>query len=121
MATKFRRIEVTIDQATNTLTSEIDLGKGGKLQGIYMPASWTTADLTLQAASETGGTFLDVYDDAATEASIGAAASRYLSLYPDVFAGIRFIKIRSGTTATPVQQGAARTLILDIEINDGRV
>jgi hypothetical protein len=121
MAKKFKRLEVTIDQSSNSITSEIDLGKGGKLQGIYMPAAWTAANLTLQASDSSGGTFRDVYDDAGTEEVITAAASRYISLYPDVFAGVRYIKIRSGTTSTPVNQGAARTLILDIEVNDGRL
>jgi hypothetical protein len=121
MAVKYKRLEVTIDQSSNQITSEIDLGKGGKLQGIYMPAAWTTAAITLQASDASGGTFRDVYDNAGTEESITAAASQYISLYPDTFAGVRFIKIRSGTSATPVTQAAARTLILDIEVNDGRL
>lgn len=121
MSVKYRRLDVTIDQSSNSISAEIDLGKGGKLQGIYMPAAWTTADITLQAASSSGGTFLDVYDDAGTEASISAAASRYITLYPDQFAGVRFIKIRSGTTGTPVNQAAARSLVLDIQVDDGRL
>ena len=99
------------------LTGEINLGKSGVLQGIIIPSAWTAANLTLQISDsdKTGGTFVDVYDDAGVEGVIIAAASRCLALYPDQFVGARFIKLRSGTTGTPVNQGAERTLILLIE------
>ncbi len=114
---KFRTISAVIDQSSNQITAEIDLGESGVLQGIIMP-SWTAANLTFQVAGETdsgSGVHVDSYDDLGVESLVVAAADRHLSLDPDQFAGARYIKIRSGTTGTPVTQAAARTLILLIE------
>lgn len=96
-----------------SLSSEVDLG-GYALTAIQMPTAWTAASLTFQAATASGGTFQDVYDDLGNEITVQAAASRCIGI--DAVAGalapLRFIKIRSGTSATPVNQGADRTLIL---------
>ncbi|MFQ5850898.1 MAG: hypothetical protein ACE5JU_09955 [Candidatus Binatia bacterium] len=99
--------------AAASLSGEIDL-EGFKIIGIVMPAAWTAANLTFQAADVTGGTFQDVFDDAGTEVTVTVAAARYIGLdatMPEL-AGIRFLKIRSGTSAVPVNQAAARTLTL---------
>ena len=79
-----------------------------------MPAAWTAAGLTFQAASESEGTFNDVYDDAGTELSIAADASRVV-VNKDLMQklkGLQYVKIRSGTTGTPVVQIDERTLTL---------
>lgn len=78
--------------------------------GIYMPASWTAAAITLQA-SDDGSTWYDVYNDG-TEVSITAAAGQYIALDSSLFLGIRQLKVRSGTSATPVNQAAERTVKL---------
>lgn len=76
---------------------------------IQMPASWTTANLTFQASFD-GTTFADMYDEAGTEVTISGAASRFIILEPARWLGVRYFKIRSGTSAAPVSQGAARTI-----------
>jgi hypothetical protein len=82
------------------------------LVGLIMPGTWTAADLTLQGAGENDETaFLNVYDKDGTEVTIDAAASRYILLEPGKFAGIKQLKIRSGTSGTPVNQGGARTIV----------
>jgi hypothetical protein len=84
----------------------------GFLVGLILPATWTTANLTLQAAGENDeSTFQNVYDQAGTEVTITAAASRYVILEPAKFAGIKKLKIRSGTSGTPVAQAAARSIV----------
>jgi len=92
------------------LTDVIDL-KQNIITAIQIPAAWTAANLTFQASSTRTGTFADVFDAAGNELTAVAAASRVivdlLELSP-----IRFLKIRSGTTGTPVNQGAERTLNL---------
>lgn len=96
-----------------SLSAEVDL-EGFKLIAIEMPAAWTAANLTFQASSVTGGTFANVHDDAGVEVAVTAAASRVIGLdatLPDLTA-IRFLKIRSGTSGVPVNQGAERTLTL---------
>lgn len=92
-----------------SLSSAIDLDENG-IVALQMPSAWTAANLTFQGSYD-GVTFADVYDSAGTELSVTAAASRYIVLTPATFAGLRHLKVRSGTTGTPVNQGAARTII----------
>lgn len=84
--------------------------------GIYMPSSWTTADLTFQVADTNAdgdaGTYVDFYTDDGSEYTVQAAASRYISIDPNRFAGVAWLKVRSGTTGTPVNQDADRTVKL---------
>lgn len=113
MHTARKTIEVTID-ASASLSSEVDLG-GYRLSAIHMPADWTAAGITFEAAVESGGTFQDVHDDGGTEVSITASDSQVLVLSKDVaenMEALRFIKVRSGTSAAAVAQAAARTLTL---------
>ena len=93
-----------------SLSEEIDLGGYG-LAAIEMPAAWTAANLTFQAASASAGTFKNVYDAAGNQLTVTADASRVLTDIPEL-APLRFIKIRSGTSGTPVNQGAERTITL---------
>lgn len=97
---------VTIASGSTT-SSAIDL-YGTTLVGIFMPSSWTTANLTLKASSD-NSTFEDVYDSAGTLKTLTAAASHYIMLDPSNYAGIRHLKLVS--TAT---QGADRTLTLAV-------
>jgi len=76
---------------------------------IIMPAEWTAANLTLQTSSD-GTTFNNLYNEDGTEVLIQAAASRSILLYAGNYLGIAFIKVRSGTSGSPVAQGAARNI-----------
>jgi hypothetical protein len=78
--------------------------------GIIMPASWTTAGLSF-AVSVDDTNFYPLQDMSA-EVTAAAAAGQYIALLPSTFIGIVSLKIRSGTAGSPVNQGAARTLIL---------
>jgi len=84
---------------------------GWTLIGIDMPASWTAANLTLQASVD-NSTWDDVFDFLGTEVTITAAASRFILLNPADFVSVRYLKVRSGTSGTPVNQGGARTITL---------
>jgi len=103
-------VTATIAESAS-LSGEINL-KGGRLFAIVMPAAWTTANLTFQAATLQGGTYNDVYDEDGTEVAVTAAASRLIILEPARWLGVRNLKVRSGTTGTPVNQAAARSVIL---------
>ncbi len=98
---------------TESLSGVVDLG-GHALVGIIMPAAWTAAALTFQASNASGGTYANVYDDSAVEVTVQAAASRAIAVDMAALklAPWRYIKIRSGTSATPVAQEAERTLTL---------
>jgi hypothetical protein len=104
-------VTIAIDAS---LSDEADL-EGYTLVGIHMPAAWTAAGLSFQVATISGGTFCDAYDDAGTEVTVSAAASRYIGLTSAdalCLSAARFLKVRSGTTGTPVNQAAARTITL---------
>jgi hypothetical protein len=98
---------------SGTLSAAIDVGEGG-LVAIQMPSGWDAAALTFKASNDLGGTYADVFDGSTglvlTVASTAAAASQYIVLNAGTFAGIRYLKIQSGTTGSPVTQTAARTL-----------
>jgi len=104
----------TVTIAINTsLSSALDL-LGCELVAIAMPAAWTAAGLTFQGSSD-GTTYYNVYDDAANELGVTAAASQYIVFdtnTKDNFRGIRWIIVRSGTAAAAVNQLAARTITL---------
>lgn len=82
---------------------------------IVMPAAWDAANITIQT-SQDGTNFNNLYDTTAEVALTSAAASRTLTLDgTKLRRGHRYLKIRSGTSATPVNQTAARTLTLICE------
>lgn len=106
--------KVTITSGTSLSAAVEDL-KGYTLSAIQMPAAWDAAAITLQAIAEKGGTYQDVHDDGGTEISISASAGQFLVLTSDAAEGIRApygVKLRSGTSATPVNQTADRELTL---------
>lgn len=81
-----------------------------RLFGIVMPAAWTAASLTFQASFDGGTTWVNMYESSGTEISVTASTSRYIALDPVIFASITMIKVRSGTSGTPVNQTADRAL-----------
>lgn len=81
----------------------------GRLTGIQMPSSWTTANLTFQGSLD-GVTFTNIYDAFGNEVTVDAAASELITI--DDLQSQTYLKVRSGTSGTPVTQGAARVLLL---------
>lgn len=102
-------LTATIANAAS-LSGAIDLA-GFSQVGLVMPAAWTAANLTFQGCDTLGGTYQDIYDSAGNELTVIAAASRCIADIPEL-APFRFIKIRSGTSGTPVSQGASRDIIV---------
>jgi hypothetical protein len=108
------KLTATIANGT-ALSGVINLA-GAVLVTIQMPSAWTAAALTFQGSHD-GLTFGDVYDDAGTELSVSSAAAAVnrviiASTILDKLAGLTYLKIRSGTTGTPVNQGADRVITL---------
>ncbi len=91
-----------------SLSGAIYLGIG-TMCAIQMPAAWTAASLSFQGSTD-GSTYNDMYDSSGVEITIAASASQYIVLDPSAFMGFVWVKLRSGTTGTPVNQGAARAL-----------
>jgi len=78
--------------------------------GIAMPDTWTTAGLSFLVSVD--GTTFSALQSMTGEVTAAAAASQYIALDPSTFIGIVSFKIRSGTAASPVNQGADRTLTI---------
>lgn len=100
--------------ASGSLSGEVDTG-GRRLAGIVMPAAWTAAVITFQAAAKStadGGTYRDLYDDLGNEVQVQAAASRSIGLDALAYAlaPFRFLKVRSGTGASAVNQAVQADL-----------
>lgn len=96
--------------AAASLSPAIDLTTK-RLAGIIIPSSWSAANLTMQVSPD-GTNWSDLYDSVGTEYTITAAASRAIIVPLHDMIGFRYIKIRSGTAGTPVNQTDARTLTL---------
>lgn len=107
----YKTVTVTIPNG-ESLSGAVDIGTD-TLIAADMPASWTTANLTFQAAPTLDGTYKDVYDGGA-EYVFPVVAGKCCddSAGALVMAPLRYIKVRSGTAGTPVAQAAERTLTL---------
>lgn len=89
-----------------SLSSAIDLGGRG-LTAIIIPSTWVTATVVTFQVSIDGATYYNVYYNASgtlTEYSVPVAASRYIPMDQTKFFGVRFLKIRSGTSGSPTNQ-----------------
>jgi len=82
------------------------------ITGIERFANWTAADITFSVSND-GATFTDLYDSTGTEVKVTTGSgARMIALSAGDYWPVRFLKIRSGTSATPVVQVAARALRL---------
>lgn len=93
-----------------SLSAAFEVG-AGELVGIIVPSGWTAANLSFQASVD-GTTFFNLYDNEGAEitAVVPVTTGCFLAWAPNVKAPI-YLKIRSGTLGTPLNQGADRTLI----------
>lgn len=97
--------------ANNTAVSDAVSIAGAHYIGLVMPATWTGANLTFQTSHD-GVTYQNLYDDDGVEVTVQAAASRNIGIKTAALALApwRYLKIRSGTSGTPVNQGGERTI-----------
>lgn len=102
-------VSVTIASGAS-LSSAVDLLKYS-LVGIQMPGTWTAANLTFQGSYD-GSTFANLYDETQEVTLTSPTASVFIVLDPAKYLSLRSLKVRSGTSGTPVTQGADRALQL---------
>jgi hypothetical protein len=81
------------------------------LVGLVMPAAWTAASLTLEGSYD-GTNFFSVYDESQEVSLTSPSASRWIMLSPSKYANLRYLKLRSGTSGGPVNQGQDSTITL---------
>ena len=86
----------------------------GRLESIETPSGWTTASLTFQGSYD-GTNFFELYDSGNNEITISSVAASTLVQMGTIGAtaglpGALWMKIRSGTAASPTTQTSAVTL-----------
>lgn len=109
MAGLNRDATVTITTGTS-LSAAVSLG-GGVPLAIQMSAAFTGTQLTFQTSHD-GVTYQNLYDDAGTEVTVTVAVSTNCALPASIMAAWRYLKVRSGTSATPTVEAGTRTLAL---------
>jgi hypothetical protein len=101
---------VTIPNGGSIMADGVDLNQFTPV-GVLLPAGWTSAGLSF-AASPDGATYGALYDKDGEVMIATLAGGEYVVLDPLKFFGARWLKIRSGTAGSPVNQGADRVLTL---------
>jgi hypothetical protein len=109
MAIGISQVPVTISSGSS-LSAPVPLGEF-VLTGIAMPAAWDAAGLTFQVSADGGTTWGEMQSTSAA-VSYTAAAGQYIAIDPTFWRGINMIKVRSGTSGSPVNQTADRILTL---------
>lgn len=96
-----------------SLSGAVDLSAfAGTLVAIQTGSGWTAAVMTFQASAD-GVTYANLYNSAGAEVTTGSiAASTYTALDPADFAGVRYLKVRSGTSSAASNQSGGDTLTL---------
>lgn len=110
MSIGITQTQITIASGT-ALSAAVPIGDKVPV-GIAMPSGWDAASLTFQVSADGGTTWNELYDSSGNAVSFTVAASRYIYMDPTVWIGINMIKIRSGTSGSPVNQTADRVLTL---------
>lgn len=95
-----------------SLSDAVDL-QGKTLVGLLLSTSWTAAAITF-AGSIDGTNYYPVYtkdgEYSIASGNVPTSNGALFALDPAVFASFRYLKARSGTAASAVNQGGARTL-----------
>lgn len=96
-----------------SVSDVIDL-KSYSVVGVIMPSAWTTAAVTIEVSHNNGEFVGLVYDDLGAQVNT-VASPTVSSAYTLSLTGMvpyRFVKVRSGTTASPVNQGGNRDVVI---------
>ncbi len=104
--------------ATASQSGVVDIGNHIQSMSLEMPTAWTTASITFLGASSELGTYKKVVGDTGTEISITAATNEMIALDStkmDAIRPFRFLKLRSGTAASPVEQSEERTIYVMVK------
>lgn len=107
--------QIELDTVTVTIANGQSLSGsadliGMKVIGIAMPSAFTGSSLTFQGSVD-GTTFGDVYYED-SELSISCGASRMIGIDPIKLLPWRWVKVRSGTSGSPTNEAAERTITL---------
>lgn len=97
--------------ASASLSGQVDIGPG-RLVGILVPAGWTAANVTFQASPDGGVTWGNLFSYLGTEFTVVAVAGQFNAIDPTLLQGVVSLKVRSGTSGSPVTQTGAVAVTL---------
>lgn len=95
-----------------SLSGAVEIG-AGTLVGIQLP-TLTSAAISFQGSFD-GVTYAEVLDASSQAVEITASTGASYLQAPADLHGVPFLKVRSGTSGSPVNQGAARTISLIVK------
>lgn len=101
-------LSVTIANGTS-LSGAVQIGPA-RVVGIQLP-TLTSAALTFQGSAD-GVTYVNLFDAANAEVTVTASVGDRINLAPAALSGVNYLKVRSGTSGAPVNQGADRVISL---------
>lgn len=89
-----------------SLSLPLDLGEDAYSVAIGLPGNWTAANLTFQGCATPDGEYRELNDVSGNAYTVTASAGKWHSAtaLSDTLRPFRFIKVRSGTVALPVNQ-----------------
>ena len=93
-----------------SLSAEVALGQKA-LVGIVMPAAWDAASMTFQATPDDQN-FFELFDSSGSAVALIVAAGQFIQIDPAKWRGVTGLKLRSGTSGSPVNQTGNRTITL---------
>lgn len=80
------------------------------------PTAWTAATLGFDGSMDSGTTWFPICDCitdyTGAEVACTVVAAKYYGINPGLFAGVNYIRPRSGTSSSAVTQGAARVITI---------
>lgn len=96
-----------------SLSAAVDLASY-RIVGLSIPSTFEPTSVTFQASYD-NVTWNNLYDSSGVEKSVVVGISRRILLSPADFYGIRYIKVRGGTAASPTTVAADRIIKLIAE------
>jgi len=93
-----------------SLSGVVDLAQQNTI-GLSIPSAWTAASITF-AVSVDNVTFNPLYYQGVEFTLSEAGASRQITIDPTALLPWRYVKVRSGTNSTPVNQGQSAIITL---------
>lgn len=108
---------ITVTIANAAALSDVFEFTGASGGVVDMPAAWTTADLGFYHCSTRGGTFQPLYDEdgALVEIDLPADPSGLSYTLPPELFPTRFLKLWSELAGADENQGAERSLIVNLK------
>lgn len=112
LVANFDDLTVTISEGSS-LSASLTLNRRPPLS-IIVPAGWDTAVITFQV-SQDGVSYYELIDQDGDVVQLEPAAGRMMRVdNPEQWEGFNYMRIRSGTSGSPVTQTADRTLTVTV-------